>query len=80
MSAVGTLYTGVLCIYHFNLVLKGIVSNESNKKNFMYNVGWKDNIKEVLGERWYLTWLVPYIKSQLPNDGISWDHLYSKKN
>jgi len=80
MTAVGTLYTGVLCIYHFNLVLKGIVSNESNKKDFTYNVGWKDNIKEVLGERWYLTWLVPYIKSQLPNDGISWDHLYSKKN
>lgn len=78
VSLVGTLYTGVLCFYHFNLVIKGIVGNESNKKDFTYDVGWKDNIRDVLGERWYLTWLLPYIKSQLPHDGISWNNLCSK--
>ncbi|XP_018350671.1 PREDICTED: palmitoyltransferase ZDHHC22 [Trachymyrmex septentrionalis] len=80
MSAMGTLYTGVLCIYHFNLILRGVVGNESNKKDFTYNMGWKDNIIEVFGERWYLTLLLPYIKSQLPHDGVSWHHLCLKKD
>lgn len=73
VSVVGMLYTGVLCIYHFRLVLKGCVANESNKKIYTYNLGWKQNIKEVFGERWYLTWLVPYIRSQLPHNGVVWD-------
>ncbi|KAK9306707.1 hypothetical protein QLX08_002627 [Tetragonisca angustula] len=34
---------------------------------------WKQNLKEVLGDRWYLTWILPYIKSQLPHNGIIWD-------
>jgi len=80
VSAVGALYTAVLCIYHLNLILRGVVANESNKKDFTYDMGWKDNIKEVFGERWYLTWLLPYIKSQLPHDGVSWHHLCSKKD
>lgn len=78
VSAVGSLYTAVLCIYHLNLIFKGVVANESNKKDFTYDMGWKDNIREVFGERWYLTWLIPYIKSQLPHDGVSWHHLCSK--
>lgn len=80
VSAVGTLYTGVLFIYHVNLILKGVVSNESNKKDFTYDIGWKDNVREVFGERWYLAWLLPYVKSQLPHDGVSWHHLCSKKD
>ncbi|KAF3426243.1 hypothetical protein E2986_07381 [Frieseomelitta varia] len=57
VSVVGMLYTGVLCIYHFCLVFNG----------------WKQNLKEVLGDRWYLTWILPYIKSQLPHNGVIWD-------
>lgn len=78
VSLVGTLYAGVLCTYHFNLILKGIVSNESNKKDYRYNMGWKNNIKDVFGERWYLTWFLPYVKSQLPHDGTSWCNICSK--
>lgn len=78
VSFVGTLYAGVLCIYHFNLIFRGVVSNESNKNNYMYNMGWKNNIKDVFGERWYLTWLLPYVKSQLPHDGTSWCNVCSK--
>ncbi|KAI4497686.1 hypothetical protein M0802_007226 [Mischocyttarus mexicanus] len=70
---VGMLFTGILCIYHFQLVLNGCVADESNKNRRTYDLGWRQNIKEVLGERWYLTWLVPYIKSQLPHNGITWD-------
>ncbi|XP_070149870.1 probable palmitoyltransferase ZDHHC24 [Polyergus mexicanus] len=80
VSIVGTLYTGVLCFYHFNLILRGVVGNESNKKDFTYDMGWKDNVREVFGEQWYLAWLLPYIKSQLPHDGVSWHYLCSKKD
>ncbi|XP_032671131.1 probable palmitoyltransferase ZDHHC24 [Odontomachus brunneus] len=80
VSFVGTLYAGVLCIYHFNLIFRGVVSNESNKNNYMYNMGWKDNIKDVFGERWYLTWLLPYVKSQLPHDGTSWCNMCLKND
>ncbi|XP_050580628.1 probable palmitoyltransferase ZDHHC24 [Bombus affinis] len=73
VSAVGMLYTGILCIYHFCLVLNGNIANESNKKIHIYNLGWKQNVKEVLGNRWYLTWTLPYIKSQLPHNGVIWD-------
>ncbi|EFN87084.1 Probable palmitoyltransferase ZDHHC24, partial [Harpegnathos saltator] len=75
MSFVGTLYTGVLFIYHFNLILRGTVSNESNKKDYTYDMGWKDNIKEVFGERWYITWFLPYINSQLPHNGTLWHNV-----
>lgn len=81
VSAVGTLYTGVLCVYHFNLVLRGVVGNESNKKDFTYDMGcWRDNVRQVFGERWYLAWMLPYIKSQLPHDGVSWHYSCSKKD
>ncbi|XP_029671045.1 probable palmitoyltransferase ZDHHC24 [Formica exsecta] len=80
VSTVGTLYTGVLCFYHFNLILRGVVGNESNKKDFTYDMGWKDNVREVFGVRWYLAWLLPYVKSQLPHDGVSWHYLCSKKD
>ncbi|XP_015175722.1 PREDICTED: probable palmitoyltransferase ZDHHC24 [Polistes dominula] len=73
VSVIGMLFTGILCIYHFQLVFNGCVADESNKNKRTYDLGWRQNIKEVLGERWYLTWLVPYIKSQLPHDGITWD-------
>lgn len=80
VAAVGTLYTGVLYVYHFGLILRGVVGNESNRKDYTYDVGWWSNIKEVFGEQWYLTWLVPYAKSQLPHDGVSWPNLCSKND
>lgn len=73
VCVVGMLYTGVLCIYHFRLMFNGTVANESNKKNYVYNLGWKQNVREVLGERWYVTWLLPYITSCLPHNGVVWD-------
>lgn len=77
ISVVGMLYTGVLWIYHIRLVLNGTVANESNKKIYTYNLGWCQNIKEVFGEQWYLTWILPYILSPLPHNGIVWDTLSS---
>lgn len=36
-----------------------------------YDIGWKNYIVEVFGDRWYLVWLCPWIQSPLPGDGIS---------
>ena len=43
------------------------------KRICTYNLGWKQNIKEVLGDRWYLALIIPYVKSQLPHNGVIWD-------
>ncbi|XP_015600770.1 probable palmitoyltransferase ZDHHC24 [Cephus cinctus] len=79
VSTVGMLFTGVLCVYHFHLVFIGAVANERSKKNYSYNLGWKQNIKEVFGDRWYLALFVPYVNSKLPHDGITWDTPESSK-
>lgn len=76
---IGMLYTSVLFTYHMQLVLNGCVANESNKKDYTYNFGWQQNMKEVFGKRWYLTWIFPYIKSDLPQNGIVWHKGFAKR-
>lgn len=65
------LLSGYLFIYHFNNILKGRLVPEIKfyTKDFIYNKGWKLNVIEVFGSRWYLAWISPFIHSQLP-DGI----------
>ncbi|OXU27292.1 hypothetical protein TSAR_004453 [Trichomalopsis sarcophagae] len=72
VTVIGMLFTGALCVYHFNLLFNGCTSDERNKKNYSYSLGWKQNIKEVFGDKWYLVWLMPYVPSKLPQDGVSW--------
>lgn len=69
------LFTGFLCFYHFNNILKGRIvyeKNNENKADYAYDNGWKSNIIEVFGERWYVTWISPFVKSSLPGNGIEW--------
>ncbi|XP_033208185.1 probable palmitoyltransferase ZDHHC24 [Belonocnema kinseyi] len=73
VTVIGMLFTGALCAYHFHLVYIGCVANEKEKNKFIYDLGWKQNIVEVFGDRWYVAWLLPYINSSLPHDGIAWD-------
>ncbi|XP_012273767.1 probable palmitoyltransferase ZDHHC24 [Orussus abietinus] len=73
VSIVGMLFSGVLCVFHFRLVFIGCVADESNKQIYTYSLGWKRNILEVFGERWYLTFLLPYVHSKVPSDGITWE-------
>ncbi|XP_014218189.1 probable palmitoyltransferase ZDHHC24 [Copidosoma floridanum] len=72
VTVVGMLFTGVLCLYQFDLVFKGCTAHEKNKKNYVYSLGWRQNIREVFGNRWYLVWLLPYLQSKLPQDGVTW--------
>ncbi|KAJ0181913.1 hypothetical protein K1T71_002635 [Dendrolimus kikuchii] len=65
------IFTGFLFFYHFNNLLKGrVVPEACNTKDFIHDKGWKNNIREVFGARWYLTWVSPFITSQLPGNGI----------
>ncbi|KAK0078949.1 hypothetical protein PV326_009051 [Microctonus aethiopoides] len=73
VSVVGMCFTGALCIYHFHLMITGSVAYERNHGNHKYNLGWRHNIEDALGKRWFITWLFPYINSQLVNDGLLWN-------
>ncbi|XP_049870311.1 probable palmitoyltransferase ZDHHC24 [Pectinophora gossypiella] len=68
-------FTGFLFFYHLRNVIRGKTVPEAKhcKKDFLYDKGWKLNIIEVFGERWYLTWILPFIRSPLPGNGIEWN-------
>ncbi|XP_014230832.1 probable palmitoyltransferase ZDHHC24 [Trichogramma pretiosum] len=73
VTIVGMLFSANLCIYHFNSVLLGCTANEKNKGIYKYSFSYIDNIKEVFGERWYLTWILPYVHSKLPHNGTDFE-------
>jgi palmitoyltransferase len=77
ISVVGSFFTGVLLVYHLNLVLKGAVVHERN--SVRYDYGKMANLRLVLGTNWKWTWLSPYIKSPLPHNGIDWEPQETEK-
>lgn len=68
------LFTGFLSIYHFNNLIKGKITPETkpDNKGISYDKGWRLNLIEVFGQRWYLTWILPFIHSPLPGNGVEW--------
>ena len=63
------LFTGLL--YHqIRLISKGQVTYERKRGKLEYNLGLIENIKDVLGTRWYIAWISPFIPSPLPGDGV----------
>lgn len=74
VNVVVACFSGFLFLYHLNNILRGRVVYESNTytNDFIYNMGWKLNLVEVFGNRWYLTWISPFINSKLPGNGIEW--------
>ena len=67
------LLTTVLLVYHVRLIQKGSTTFEANRKIGSYNLGWRQNWREVLGDHWYLALLNPFVKSRLPHNGVLWD-------
>lgn len=67
-------FTGFLFFYHLNNLLKGKVVPETKHctKDFQYDRGTKNNLIEVFGQKWYLTWVSPFVQSPLPGNGIEW--------
>ncbi|XP_055640393.1 probable palmitoyltransferase ZDHHC24 [Toxorhynchites rutilus septentrionalis] len=73
INMVGMCFTGVLLVYHGKLILSGRVVHERNCRD--YDLGPMENLRMVLGKRWHLTWLSPFILSELPHNGINWDSI-----
>lgn len=66
------LFTGYLFLFHSDNILKGRTTPEAKHKT-NHDKGWKYNVIDVLGSRWYLTWICPFISSPLPGNGIDWE-------
>ncbi|KAG8437851.1 hypothetical protein GDO86_008521 [Hymenochirus boettgeri] len=45
-----------------------------------YDLGWKRNFKEYLGERWYLVWISPWVYSRIPGNGINFQRRLDTEN
>lgn len=69
------LFTGFLFMYHFDNLIKGKIVHEKNLESpdSVYDNGWKSNIIEVFGTNWYVAWILPFIRSPLPGNGIYWE-------
>jgi palmitoyltransferase len=71
-------FIGFLCLVMFTwllvIQLQQIIAGQTQfeKKNKIrdYDLGIKANFIEVLGSRYYLTWITSWITSNLPGDGI----------
>lgn len=72
INMVGCVFTGFLLYYHVRNMLKGRMTHEAAKQ---FDVGALANMKMVLGEKWYLTWISPFVRSRLPHDGIHWQKM-----
>lgn len=67
----GLIFCAAWFYFHYQLMITGKVVHEMRKCINSYNLGIEKNIKMVLGEKWHLTWVSPFIYSQLPSDGIT---------
>lgn len=75
---IGCVFTGVLFYYHLDLMVRGLVTYEKNHKISKYDLGKLENVRVVFGEKWYLVWLSPFVRSKLPHDGMNW--IVTQKN
>lgn len=65
----GTMST-FLFIYHFEKLRKGLVNHKIYENN--YNFGLIQNLAIVFGEKWFISWISPFVQSKLLNNGLDW--------
>lgn len=75
LLVIGAVFTGFLLIYHVRNMWHGILTHESLRQ---FDLGPMENMRMVFGERWYVAWLSPFVRSDLPFDGIDWQKIYDK--
>lgn len=72
----GALFSGFLCLYHGQNLWQGVLVYERSDPKPLYDLGLRRNVEMVLGKRWWLTWISPFVYSELPEDGIHcWERL-----
>lgn len=69
ITTVGGLFAGLLLFYHTKNLMRGRLTHEKTKQ---FDFGTMENVRIVFGDRWWLTWLSPFVHSALPRDGIEW--------
>lgn len=70
---IALIFVSIMLKFHVRTSLRGQVTHDVTVSNNKFNLGTKQNVKEVLGNRWYIAWLFPLISSPLPRNGLEWD-------
>ena len=73
---IGSAISGVLLIYHGNLVIRNSLTHEKNKG--AYDLGLKANLRVIFGSKWHRTIFWPFANSPLPK--IYWKTAESNKS
>lgn len=69
----GVFVSVLLFTYHSYSMITGSVVHERKENVRSYDTGsLLRNIQVVLGNRWYLTWISPFVTSELPCEGFDW--------
>lgn len=77
LNLVAVTMSTLLLIYHLDKVRRGSVCHENQDE---YDFGFVQNMKTVFGEKWYITWVSPFVESKLPYDGLDWhNHVNQNK-
>ena len=67
---IGLLLLGALLGYHVINMLNGQTTYEKSHRIRDFDIGWRQNVMTVFGERMHIAWLCPLITSPLYGDGI----------
>lgn len=73
LNIVTSAYSIVLIAYHGPFIIRGAKDCERDAKR--YDLGLRRNLEMVLGKRMHMTWISPFIQSDLPHDGIHWENV-----
>lgn|SRR6218665_1137366 len=80
LCIVGSLLLTFLSLYHGQNLFLGQTCMERTQGNRTYDMGWKENMKGVFGQRWYVAWISPLIVSPLEGDGLEFRSRYRYEN
>ncbi|KAM4617871.1 putative palmitoyltransferase ZDHHC24 isoform 1-T4 [Discoglossus pictus] len=71
---VGFLFCFAFLVLHLALLARGATTKDwFNGRTRTYDLGWRRNVKNFLGERWYLVWIAPWVESTIPGDGMNFE-------
>lgn len=79
VCTLGALFSGFLCVYHGQNMLCGAIVHDRGTRP-LYDLGRWRNVEMVLGRRWWLTWLSPFVHSELPTDGVNWEQVQAQSS
>jgi palmitoyltransferase len=69
----GMLFMVALLAFNINFIWHGTTTYEKKQRIRDYDLGWKQNFRDVIGENWILACFIPFAQLKLPGDGIYWN-------